>query len=204
MTDRQVMRQLVMEHRGLWDRLAILMDQLAVLANAADRSLYAMYRQLAQPTATGPADPGAMPTLAEWQGMAPRALLGILNRWTPAPTPAVTPPPAPRVPRPTIVCLCGSTRFYAAFQEANYRETMAGRIVLSVGHYPHSPGEAHGESAGCTADQKVALDELHKRKIDIADEVLVLNVGGYIGESTRSEIEYATAHGKPVRYLEGG
>jgi hypothetical protein len=103
---------------------------------------------------------------------------------------------------PTIVCLCGSTRFYSAFQEANYRETMAGKIVLSVGHYPHASQEAHGESVGCTPEQKVALDELHKRKIDIAHEVLVLNVGGYIGESTRSEIEYAKAYDKPVRYLE--
>jgi cell division protein FtsB len=60
----------------------------------------------------------------------------------------------------------------------------------------------HGEQAGCTPEQKIALDELHKRKIDLADEVLVLNVGGYIGESTRSEIEYARKLGKPVRYLE--
>lgn len=103
---------------------------------------------------------------------------------------------------PEIVCLCGSTRFYDAFQRANYYETMRGKIVLSVGHYPHSPETAHGESVGCTPEQKIALDILHKRKIDLADEVLVLNVGGYIGSSTRSEIEYAEAHGKPIRYLE--
>lgn len=103
---------------------------------------------------------------------------------------------------PKVVCLCGSTRFKAAFDEANYQETMAGRIVLSVGFYMHATGNRHGESIGATPDQKVALDELHKRKIDLADEVFVLNVGGYIGESTRSEIEYAEAHGKPVRYLE--
>ncbi|MDE2105440.1 MAG: hypothetical protein KGL39_49895 [Patescibacteria group bacterium] len=53
------------------------------------------------------------------------------------------------------------------------------------------------------ASDKAALDELHKRKIDLADEVLVLNVGGYIGDSTRSEIEYAHSIGVPVRYLEG-
>lgn len=104
--------------------------------------------------------------------------------------------------RPPIVCLCGSTRFYAAFQEANYRETMAGRIVLSVGFYPHSQDEAHGGDVGVAAEQKATLDELHKRKIDLADDVLVLNVGGYIGDSTRSEIEYAEAQGKPVRYFE--
>lgn len=104
--------------------------------------------------------------------------------------------------RPTIVCLCGSTRFYREFQEANYRETMAGKIVLTVGFFGHSAGEAHGESVGITPEQKVELDELHKRKIDLADEILVINVGGYIGESTRSEIEYALQHGKQVRHLE--
>lgn len=105
--------------------------------------------------------------------------------------------------KPRIVCLCGSTRFYEAFQQANYSETMAGRIVLSVGFYPHSSAiHGHGEGVGHNSVEKVALDELHKRKIDLADEVFVLNVGGYIGESTRSEIEYALAHDKPVRYLE--
>lgn len=104
--------------------------------------------------------------------------------------------------RPTIVCLCGSTRFYDAFQRANYDETMAGRIVLSVGFYPHAQERAHGQAVGCTAEQKQALDELHKRKIDLADEVLVLNVGGYVGDSTRSEIAYAVEHGKTVRWLE--
>jgi hypothetical protein len=110
---------------------------------------------------------------------------------------------------PTIVVLCGSTRFHQEFQRANYEETMAGRIVLTVGFYrcyaesvEHSRTEVHGESIGCTADQKIALDELHKRKIDLADEVFVLNVGGYIGDSTRSEIEYAEALGMPIRYLE--
>lgn len=101
--------------------------------------------------------------------------------------------------KPVVVCLCGSTRFKDAFDEANYQETMAGRIVLSVGFFVHSK---HGESIGCTPEQKVALDELHKRKIDLADEILVLNVGGYVGESTRSEIVYAMAHKKIIKYLE--
>jgi len=104
--------------------------------------------------------------------------------------------------RPKIVCLCGSTRFYQKFVEANYLETMAGNIVLSVGFYPHAVNEMHGEGVGITPEQKESLDELHKRKIDLADEVYVLNVGGYIGSSTRGEIEYAISHGKPVRYLE--
>ena len=105
--------------------------------------------------------------------------------------------------RPTIVCLCGSTRFYEEFQRANFDETMAGRIVLTVGFYPHAQDKAHGQKIGLVSGkQKRALDELHKRKIDLADAVLVLNVGGYIGDSTRSEIAYARAHGKRVAYLE--
>lgn len=103
---------------------------------------------------------------------------------------------------PKIVVLCGSTRFFQQFQRANYEETMAGNIVLSVGFYMHRSEAAHGEKWGCTAEQKIELDELHKRKIDLADEVFVLNVGGYIGESTRSEIEYAQALDMPIRYLE--
>lgn len=107
-----------------------------------------------------------------------------------------------RVRERTIVCLCGSTRFYRAFQEANYSETMAGRIVLTVGFYPHASEEMHGQHIDISGTEKDKLDELHKRKIDLADEVLVLNVGGYIGDSTRSEIEYATIRQKPIRYLE--
>ena len=106
------------------------------------------------------------------------------------------------IEQPTIVCLCGSTRFKEAFDEANYQETMAGKIVLSVGFFMHTTGNRHGESIGCTPEQKIALDELHKRKIDLAYEVLILNVGGYIGESTRSELEYAKRSKKIIRYLE--
>lgn len=103
---------------------------------------------------------------------------------------------------PTIVCLCGSTRFYKEFQRANYEETMAGRIVLSIGFAVHSSEEAHGESLGCSPEQKVQLDQLHFRKIELADEVLILNVGGYIGHSTRNELNHALALGKVIRYLE--
>lgn len=122
------------------------------------------------------------------------------------------------VPRPKIVCLCGSTRFYEDFMYHNYRLTMEGCIVLSIGFFTHRPTvhrvptqdqrdnprfiQPHGSGVGCTDEQKIALDELHKRKIDLADEVFVINVGGYIGESTRSEIEYAVTHCKPVRYFE--
>ena len=106
-------------------------------------------------------------------------------------------------PRPRIVCLCGSTRFMDAFHEAGWRETLLGNIVLSVGvcKYAETPDGGHvAESLG--PEVVKALDELHKRKIDLADEVLILNVGGYVGESTQSEIDYARAHGKPIRWLE--
>lgn len=106
-------------------------------------------------------------------------------------------------PRPQIVCLCGSTRFYDEYQQAYYDLTMQGQIVLSVGFYPHAKAEhGHGEGVGHDSVEKVALDDLHKRKIDLADWVYVLNVGGYVGESTRSEIAYAERWGKPVSYLE--
>lgn len=103
--------------------------------------------------------------------------------------------------RPKVVCLCGSTRFADAFQWANLQLTIAGQIVLSIGCNTKSDSDllALGE---LTEDAKAALDELHKRKIDLADEILVLNVGGYIGTSTRSEIEYARHLGKTIRYLE--
>lgn len=108
-----------------------------------------------------------------------------------------------RIPR--IVCLCGSTRFHKEFMQANFQETMKGNIVLSVGFFAHAKEEManiHGEGVGITDEDKIKLDELHKRKIDLADEILVLNVGGYIGDSTRSEIQYATRHGRQVRYWE--
>ena len=107
-------------------------------------------------------------------------------------------------PLPPIVCLCGSTRFYDAFQQANYERTMAGEIVLSVGFYPHAKAEhGHGEGVGHDSTEKVALDELHKRKIDLADWVLVVSdESGYFGNSTLGEIEYALAHGKPVEFAE--
>lgn len=103
-------------------------------------------------------------------------------------------------PRPTITVLCGSTRFRDAFEEAARTETLAGRIVLSAGLFGWTTGVAPEEALG--AQIKADLDELHKRKIDLADEVLVLNVGGYIGQSTRAEINYAEKVGRPVRYLE--
>jgi hypothetical protein len=104
--------------------------------------------------------------------------------------------------RPSIVCLCGSTRFYDEFQQANYDLTMRGVIVLSVGFYPHAKAaHGHGEGVGHDSAEKTALDELHKRKIDLADSVLIVSdASGYFGQSTAGEIAYAVEHGKPVRF----
>lgn len=103
---------------------------------------------------------------------------------------------------PTVVCLCGSTRFKDAFDDANYQFSIEGKIVLSVGFFMHASGNQHGGHIGCTPEQKQALDILHLRKIDLADEVFVLNKDKYIGESTRNEIRYALKKNKPVTFLE--
>jgi hypothetical protein len=102
---------------------------------------------------------------------------------------------------PKVVCLCGSTRFWEAFRDVGLDLTMAGIVVLSIGVCaPDSMALAHPDSDTGKA-QKDMLDALHKKKIDMADEVLVLNVDDYIGDSTRSEINHAEKTGKPVRWL---
>jgi hypothetical protein len=104
--------------------------------------------------------------------------------------------------RPKIVCLCGSSRFKDAFVWANLEETLKGNIVLSIGCDMKSDHEIFGRlSAEEWAETKKKLDELHFRKIELADEVLVLNVGGYIGESTQNELNHAQMLGKTVRFL---
>lgn len=95
----------------------------------------------------------------------------------------------------TVITLCGSTRFKDHFEKVNKKLTLAGNVVISVGCYGHS-GDIFTQS------EKVMLDEIHKQKIDMADIIYVINVGGYIGQSTRSEIDYATAHNKKIVYLE--
>lgn len=103
-----------------------------------------------------------------------------------------------------IITLCGSTRFKDEFMEAQKRLTLAGNIVISVGLFGHSGDNEVWEimDEGTLTKTKEMLDDMHKRKIDMADEIFVINVGGYIGSSTRSEIDYAVAAGKPVHYLE--
>lgn len=97
-----------------------------------------------------------------------------------------------------VITLCGSTRFKDAFLEAQKRLTLEGNIVISVGLFGHS-----GDNEVWTEGTKKMLDDMHLRKIDMADEVYVINVDGYIGASTQAEIEYAKRAGKAVRYLEG-
>jgi len=96
-----------------------------------------------------------------------------------------------------VITLCGSTKFKEQYLEAQKRLTLEGNIVISVGLFGHS-----GDNEVWTEGTKAMLDEMHLRKIDMADEVFVINAGGYIGSSTRNEIKYAIDHGKEVRYLE--
>ena len=103
-----------------------------------------------------------------------------------------------------VITLCGSTRFKDQFLEAQKRLTLEGNIVISVGLFGHSGDNEVWEKMdeGTLTATKAMLDDMHKAKIDMSDEIFVVNVDGYIGDSTRSEIEYAKAHGKAVRYLE--
>lgn len=103
-----------------------------------------------------------------------------------------------------IVTLCGSTKFKKEFLEIQKKLTLLGYIVISVGLFGHSVDSEVWENMdeGTLTKTKSMLDDMHKRKIDLSDMIYVINVGGYIGESTRSEIEYAISTGKEVHYLE--
>ena len=94
-----------------------------------------------------------------------------------------------------VITLCGSTRFKEDFERVNRELTLAGNIVISVGCFGHS-GDVFSD------EQKIMLDDIHKRKIDMADAIYVINKDGYIGSSTRSEINYAIRTGKQVIYME--
>ena len=96
-----------------------------------------------------------------------------------------------------VITLCGSTRFKDAFLETQKRLTLEGNIVISVGLFGHS-----GDDEVWKEGTKEMLDNMHKRKIDMSDGIFVINVGGYIGDSTRSEIDYAIKNGKTVEYLD--
>ena len=103
-----------------------------------------------------------------------------------------------------VITLCGITRFKDEFIKAQKDLTLAGNIVINVGLFGHSGDHEVWENMdeGTLTKTKEMLDDMHKRKIDMADEIFVINVGGYIGSSTKSEIEYAKTTSKVVRYLE--
>ena len=96
-----------------------------------------------------------------------------------------------------VITLCGSTRFKEQYMKVQKQLTLKGCIVISVGLFGHS-----GDEEVCKPGTKEMLDDMHLRKIDMADEILVINVGGYIGESTKRGIAYAEEKGKKVNYLE--
>ena len=96
-----------------------------------------------------------------------------------------------------VITLCGSTKFKEEFLQVQKELTLAGNIVISVGLFGHS-----GDNEVWNEGIKEMLDDMHKRKIDMADEIFVINVNGYIGESTQDEIKYARQHNKQVKYLE--
>lgn len=102
--------------------------------------------------------------------------------------------------RPEIVCICGSTRFVDEMRAANHDLTLAGVIVVAPGVFLRA--DDHEADELLTTEQKATLDALHLRKIDLADRVLVVNPGGYIGESTSREIAYAHAAGKPISFTD--
>lgn len=101
-----------------------------------------------------------------------------------------------------IVCLCGSTRFYEEFRQVSVHETLVGNIVLSLGCNMLTDNDIVGPMTDDERkDIKLHLHLMQLCRIDIADEVLVVNPGGYIGEVTATAIEYARLKGKPVRFL---
>lgn len=101
--------------------------------------------------------------------------------------------------KPKIVCYCGSLRVaIEAYKKAEYDAVINGEIAL----LPCCMFVDIEREYGAESNYKIKADELHKAKIDLCDEVFVLNVSGYIGESTRSEIDYAVSIGKPIIYLE--
>ncbi len=96
-----------------------------------------------------------------------------------------------------VITLCGSTKFKDEFLNQQKKLTLEGNIVISVGLFGHS-----GDSEALDEKTKLMLDDMHKRKIDMADEIFVINKNGYIGSSTKSEIEYAIKTNKKINYLE--
>ena len=96
-----------------------------------------------------------------------------------------------------VITLCGSTKFKDDFLKEQKRLTLEGNIVISIGLFGHS-----GDNEAMDIKTKEMLDDMHKRKIDMVDEIFVINKNNYIGNSTKSEIEYALKNNKVVKYME--
>ena len=103
-----------------------------------------------------------------------------------------------------VITLCGSTKFKDEFLKVQKDLTLQGNIVISVGLFGHSGDQEVWENMdeGTFTKTKEMLDDMHKRKIDMADEIFVINPNGYIGESTWSEICYAFMTGKTIDAIE--
>lgn len=102
-----------------------------------------------------------------------------------------------------VICLCGSTRFTPEMLITQWNFTKQGYVVLSWCVLPDNYFQ--GEDKNHIGDQegvKEVVDRVHLRKIDLSDEIFVLNIGGYIGESTKNEVAYALSLGKAIRFLE--
>ena len=95
-----------------------------------------------------------------------------------------------------VITLCGSTMFKDDFLRQQKRLTLEGNIVLSVGFFEITEDDKLDD------DKLKLIKDIHMKKIDMADEIFVINKGGYIGQSTKSEIDYALKNGKIVNYLE--
>ncbi len=98
--------------------------------------------------------------------------------------------------RPTVICLCGSTKFKQDFERVAREQTLKGRIVLTRALFSKAEGET------LDTEQRTLLQHLHRHKIKMSDEILVVNTGNYIGKSTQSDIEYAKSLNKLVEYVE--
>ena len=100
-----------------------------------------------------------------------------------------------------VITLCGSSRFKDEFLRLQKDLTLAGHIVLSLPFFSHADAEFSKLPPNQLADIKEMLTEMHRQKIDMADEIFIVNADGYIGESTRDEIEYAKSKNKLIKYL---
>ena len=102
-----------------------------------------------------------------------------------------------------VITLCGSTKFKDEYEKINAELTLSGNVVFSVGLFGKEKNDiGKDNNIPLTKEQKILLDDIHLTKIDLSDEIFVINVGGYIGKSTQREIKYALLNGKEVHYLE--